>query len=138
MKWVLLAVVALILAGGGVLWGKGLLKPAIVHLMHRPPKPVLVSLPSITSNISAQSGENFAEVTIIVKLADEADAKRFAQDTDEVQSAVITELRGETMAELQGSAAVSTLGKAVGQIVDQVLGQPDAVEGVYFTKFLVQ
>ncbi len=138
MKWILVIVVGLAVAGGGVLWGKGLLKPSVVHLLHRPPKPVLVTLPSITSNIATQSGENFAEVTITVKLADKADAKLFAQDTDEVQSAVITELRGETMADLQGSAAVATLGKAVGQIVDRVLNQPDAVQGVYFTKFLVQ
>jgi len=104
---------------------------------HGHPRPVLVSVPAITTNLDGTS-DHFAQVAVTLELRDAAAAHLFSAREAAVLDAVIADLRGETFADLSGDAGMRLLGQRIAASLDPILGGRGAVEAVYFTQFVVQ
>jgi flagellar basal body-associated protein FliL len=102
------------------------------------PKPVLVAVPAITTNLAGPAADHFAQVAFTLKLRDPALAKVFAQRQAAVLNAVIGDIRREPLSALGGAAGMHTLAQLISASLDGVLGQPRAVLAVFFTQFVVQ
>ena len=136
-------VVGIVLLVAGAAVGGALVLPRDLPALHLPrlggpPRPVLVSVPSITTNLAGVSASHFAQVAFTLKLSSPALARRFARRQAAVLNAVIADIRAESLASLGGSAGMSDLARVITSSLDGVLGQPRAVLAVFFTQFVVQ
>ena len=146
MRRVLLALLALLVVGGALVGADrvGLLHvrlPVRLHLPRRPaavPPPVSVAIPSITTNLADPGGSHYAQVTVIVAIRGQAQAKRALADMPAVENAVIADLRATSSSQLQGAGGMQRLGQALTASLDGLLGSPQAIQAVYFTQFMVQ
>lgn len=130
-------VVLLVLAAAGAAVKSGVLPVPGLTTRHKP-QPVMVSVAPITTNLSGADASDFAEVAFTLRLADKALAVRFTQAQPAVLNAVIADLRGESLAQLGGAPGMRRLGRLISLSLDRVLDQPQAVEAVFFTQFVVQ
>lgn len=109
-----------------------------LHWPAKPPEPVLVSVPAITTNLAGADAGHFAQVAITLELRDKSVAAVFDQRQAAVYDAVIADLRAESLDQLGGDSGMRALRRLVRSSLDRVLGGRDAVQAVFFTQFVVQ
>ncbi len=146
-KW-LIGPVAVVVIGAGAVAGQilGLLHlPLLGHVVgthaHRPPKPpapVTVAIPTITTNLGGITGSHFAQVSVTVSVSDAQAAKEFDAKLPAIEDAVIADLRQSTAAQLDANGGMTALRDAVTASLVQVLGSRQDIRAVYFTQFIVQ
>lgn len=95
------------------------------------------TVPQITTNLNGNA-QDFAQVTLTVGLAGPKVAKAFTAQLPAVENAVIGDVRGMSLAQLNGTAGMQKLRQEVTASLDTILGQSGAVRDVYFTQFVVQ
>lgn len=135
-----LAIAAAVAAGGVVsVRAHWLPLPAFLHGKAKPRRvpTIEVGVPQITTNLDGDAAD-FAQVSLTVGVAGPRLAQAFNAQMPAVENALIGDVRGMSLAQLNGPAGMARLRQEVTASLDQILGSSQAVRHVYFTQFVVQ
>ncbi|EPR44029.1 flagellar basal body-associated protein FliL [Desulfovibrio sp. X2] len=153
IKWIILAVLILGLAGGGYFaYTKFFAKPKADHGTEAPAKEAehgaekageakgykdLVTLPTFVVNLADPLGRRYLKLSVDVEVTDEKTAQELKAMQPQVQDAVILLLSSKTFQDLQTIESKILLKKQIVDRLNQVLGGPKVLR-VFFTDMVVQ
>jgi flagellar FliL protein len=138
LKWIILAVIVLLLCGGGVF---GYLKFFARHgdepAQQVVVQPVIQDMETFLVNLSDPSGKRYLKVTMKAKLSGPPVAAEFTQRIPELRDIILTLLSSKEFADIARPEDKAILKQELLAELNRVLKQGQ-VQDIYFTDFLVQ
>jgi flagellar FliL protein len=141
--FIIVAVLLLAIGGGGAWYFVSSGDKAPAAAQHEPPKPpVFLALDQFTVNLQSAGGtDQFLQVAFTLQLANQEEVELFKTYMPLVRSRLLLLLSSKKAEEITGVDGKKKLSEEIIAQVKQPFvpqGKPQAVNGVFFTSFVIQ
>jgi flagellar FliL protein len=139
-------IVGLLGAGGGVAWYLGFLPPggkaeakatAEKKKAEKPPVGAMRALDTFIANLADEDGKRYLKATFQLEFFDANEPEHFAAREPQVRDLLLTLFTSKTFAEIRTPEGKAVLRDEIINRVNRIL-RKDVVKAVYFTEFIVQ